>query len=96
MGEGRPRTRPTFQPPTMRRVALLAAILSYLRIGILTTWRHQRMVRNMATRLSCRVGRHAWKRKWNDEGRPYVDCARCGKCAELGAGYWVGVSKAGG
>ena len=50
----------------------------------------------MATRLSCRVGRHAWKRKWNEEGRPYVDCTLCGKCAEMGAGYWVGVPKAGG
>jgi hypothetical protein len=43
----------------------------------------------MATQLLCRVGRHAWKHKVNDEGRPYKECARCGKCAEQqgGKGY---------
>jgi hypothetical protein len=46
----------------------------------------------MATKLLCRVGRHAWKRKWNEEGRPFKECARCGKCSELtrgGPGDWV-------
>ena len=32
----------------------------------------------MATTLMCRVGRHAWKHKVNDEARPYKECARAG------------------
>ena len=40
----------------------------------------------MAARLSCRVGRHAWERKVNDEGQPYKECAHCGKCAEQQSG----------
>jgi hypothetical protein len=44
---------------------------------------------SMATTLMCRVGRHAWKHKVNDEARPYKECARCGKCTEQqgGKGY---------
>ena len=36
----------------------------------------------MAKTLMCRLGRHDWKRKRNEEGQPYKECARCGKCAE--------------
>jgi hypothetical protein len=32
--------------------------------------------------LLCRIGRHAWKHKWNHEATPYRDCTRCGKCSE--------------
>ena len=51
-----------------------------------------RDLRSMATKLLCGVGRHEWKRKRNDEGRPYKECTRCGKCSELtrgGPGDWV-------
>jgi hypothetical protein len=40
----------------------------------------------MATKLMCRLGRHDWKRKRNDEGQPYKECARCGKCTEFPGG----------
>jgi hypothetical protein len=36
----------------------------------------------MAKTLMCRLGRHDWKRKRNEEGQPYKECARCGKCRE--------------
>jgi hypothetical protein len=36
----------------------------------------------MAKPLLCRIGRHAWKRRVNDEGKLYKECARCEKCAE--------------
>jgi hypothetical protein len=52
----------------------------------------------MAKTLMCRLGRHDWKRKRNEEGQPYKECARCGKCAELsrgGPGDWAGVGGAG-
>jgi hypothetical protein len=40
----------------------------------------------MATKLLCRVGRHKWKHQVNDEGTPYKECARCGKCAQQQGG----------
>ena len=40
----------------------------------------------MAASLLCRLGRHDWKRKRNDEGRPYRECTRCGKCEDPRAG----------
>jgi hypothetical protein len=49
----------------------------------------------MAKRLRCRIGRHAWEHKVNDEGQRYKECARCGKCTEEqdvgGSGHWGGL-----
>lgn len=51
----------------------------------------------MAKTLMCRLGRHDWKRKRNEEGQPYKECARCGKCTSLGGGgNSAGIVSAGG
>jgi hypothetical protein len=31
----------------------------------------------MVGRLLCRVGVHAWVRKYNEEGQAYLTCRRC-------------------
>jgi hypothetical protein len=33
----------------------------------------------MERSLWCRLGRHRWKKVWNEEGQHYMKCERCGK-----------------
>jgi NAD-dependent dihydropyrimidine dehydrogenase PreA subunit len=37
----------------------------------------------VAATSMCRIGRHEWTHKRNDEGQPYKECARCGQCQDL-------------
>lgn len=38
-------------------------------------------------KLLCVLGRHRWRRQFNDSGQPYMECERCGKYHEV---RWMG------
>lgn len=85
-----------FFVPRRRRVAYLIRVLvcTIALRAALTSGQPELMGGiTMTTKpLRCRLGRHVWVRRYNDDDRhPYTECQRCGTLrTNTTAGTWIG------